>query len=33
MDLPESSQVNDEETEAFLNTVSRVIFQMWSPLL
>ena len=29
MDLPESSQVNDEETKAFFNTVSRVIFQMW----
>ena len=29
MDVPESSQVNDDETEAFLNTVSRIIFQMW----
>ena len=29
MDIPESSQVNDDETDAFLNTVSRIIFQMW----
>ena len=29
MDVPESSQVNDDETDAFLNTVSRVIFQRW----
>ena len=29
VDVPESSQVNDDETEAFLNTVSRIIFQMW----
>ena len=29
VDVPESSQVNDDETDAFLNTVSRVIFQRW----
>ena len=29
MDIPESSQVNNDETDAFLNTVSRIIFQMW----
>ena len=29
MDIPESSHVNDNQTGAFLNTVSRVIFQRW----
>ena len=29
MDIPESSHVNDNETGAFFNTVSRVIFQKW----
>ena len=29
MDIPESSHVNDNETNTFLNTVSRVIFQRW----
>ena len=29
VDVPESSQVNDDETYVFLNTVSRVIFQRW----
>ena len=29
MEILESSQVNDDETNAFLNTVSRVIFQRW----
>ena len=29
MDIPESSHVNDNETDTFFNTVSRVIFQMW----
>ena len=29
MDIPESSHVNDNETDTFLNTVSRVIFQRW----
>ena len=29
VDVPESSQVNDDETDVFLNTVSRVIFQRW----
>ena len=28
-DIPESSHVNDNETNTFLNTVSRVIFQRW----
>ena len=28
-DIPESSHVNDNETDTFLNTVSRVIFQRW----
>ena len=29
MDVPESSHVNNEETDVFLNTVNVVIFQMW----
>ena len=29
VDIPKSSQVNDDETDVFLNTVSRVIFQRW----
>ncbi|KAL6347349.1 hypothetical protein AAG906_016822 [Vitis piasezkii] len=29
MDIPESSQINDNETNTFLNIVSRVIFQRW----
>ena len=29
MDIPESSQVNDDETDVFFNTVNRVIFQRW----
>ncbi|KAL6318637.1 hypothetical protein AAG906_000715 [Vitis piasezkii] len=29
VDIPESSQVNDDETDVFFNTVSRVIFQRW----
>ena len=29
MDIPESFHVNDNETDTFLNTVSRVIFQRW----
>ena len=29
MDIPESSQVNDNETDTFLNTISKVIFQRW----
>ena len=27
MDVPESSHVNDDETDAFWNIVSRIIFQ------
>ena len=33
MDVPESSQVNNDETDTFLNTVSRVIFQRWEVFL
>ena len=33
MDVPESSQINDDEIDAFLNTVSRVIFQRWEVFL
>ena len=29
MDILESSQVNDDKTDVFFNTVSRVLFQMW----
>ena len=29
MDVSESSQVNDDEADAFLDTISRVIFQGW----
>ena len=29
VDVPESSHANNEETNAFLNTISRVIFQRW----
>ncbi|KAL6327361.1 hypothetical protein AAG906_018963 [Vitis piasezkii] len=29
MDIPESSHVNDNETDTFSNTMSRVIFQRW----
>ena len=29
MDVPESSQVNDDKTDVVLNTVSKVIFQRW----
>ena len=29
MDIPESSHINDNEINTFLNTVSRVIFQRW----
>ena len=29
MDVSESSQVNDDEVDAFLDTISRVIFQRW----
>ena len=28
-EVPESSQANDEEADAYLNTVSKVIFQRW----
>ena len=28
-EVPESSQANDEEADAYLNIVSRVIFQRW----
>ena len=29
MDIPESSHVNDNETNVFLNTINVVIFQIW----
>ena len=32
-EVPESSQVNDEEADGYLNTVNRVIFQRWELFL